>query len=84
MTSRCSTNVLTYDSIMARRDRKDVEPLRLDEIAELLGVTKQRVHQIAGEPGFPAPIAQDLRGRIWDRRAVTAWAKVWRAERPWR
>ena len=56
--------------------------VRIIEIAELLGVTKQRAHQIADENGFPAPVAEDLRGRLWDRREVTAWAKVWRARNP--
>ena len=41
--------------------------LRLIEIAELLGVTKQRAHQIAQEKGFPAPLAEDARGRVWSR-----------------
>ena len=58
--------------------------VRIIEIAELLGVTKQRAHQVADENGFPAPVAEDLRGRLWDRREVTAWAKVWRREKPWR
>ena len=31
--------------------------VRLVEIAELLGVTKQRAHQIAAEKGFPVPVA---------------------------
>jgi hypothetical protein len=30
--------------------------LRLVEIAELLGVSKQRAHQLADDPGFPARI----------------------------
>jgi hypothetical protein len=47
-------------------------PFRLVEIAELLGVTKQRAHQIADEPGFPAPAERDGRGRLWDRREVAA------------
>jgi predicted DNA-binding transcriptional regulator AlpA len=58
--------------------------LRLVEIAELLGVTKQRAHQIAEEEGFPAPLAEDARGRQWDRREVKAWARRWRMEKPWR
>jgi hypothetical protein len=37
--------------------------MRLVEIAELLGVSKQRAHQIAEEKGFPAPLAEDARGR---------------------
>ena len=32
--------------------------VRLVEIAELLGVSKQRAHQIAEEKGFPAPLAE--------------------------
>ena len=59
-------------------------PVRIIEIAELLGVSHQRVHQIADEEGFPAPVAEDGRGRLWDRRAVAAWAKQWRREKPWR
>ena len=58
--------------------------IRLVEIADLLGVTKQRAHQIVDEPGFPSPVAEDVRGRFWDRREVAAWAKAWRAARPWR
>jgi predicted DNA-binding transcriptional regulator AlpA len=30
--------------------------VRIIEIAELLGVSKQRAHQIADEPSFPKPI----------------------------
>jgi predicted DNA-binding transcriptional regulator AlpA len=58
--------------------------VRLVEIAEFLGVTKQRVHQIVGEPGFPESVDEDVRGRLWDRREVERWAKVWRAAKPWR
>jgi predicted DNA-binding transcriptional regulator AlpA len=58
--------------------------VRIIEIAELLGVTKQRAHQIAEEKGFPAPLAEDARGRVWSRREVAAWAKRWRREKPWR
>jgi predicted DNA-binding transcriptional regulator AlpA len=58
--------------------------IRLVEIAELLGVTKQRAHQIADEPGFPAPVVEDGHGRVWDRLEVRAWAERWRGEKPWR
>jgi predicted DNA-binding transcriptional regulator AlpA len=56
--------------------------VRLIEIAELLGVTKQRAHQIAQEKGFPAPLGEDVRGRVWSRHEVQAWR--WRGEKPWR
>ena len=39
--------------------------VRLVEIAELLSVSKQRVHQIAREDGFPAPVAEDVREPLW-------------------
>jgi hypothetical protein len=44
--------------------------VRLVEIAELLGVTKQRAHQIAEEKGFPSPLGEDVRGRVWSRYEV--------------
>jgi hypothetical protein len=47
-------------------------------------VSKQRAHQIAEENGFPAPLFEDVRGRVWSRHEVQAWAKRWRRERPWR
>ena len=58
--------------------------LRLVDVAQLLGVSKQRAHQLARERGFPAPVAEDYRGRMWDRHEVTAWAKTWRKAEPWR
>ena len=58
--------------------------VRLVEIAKLLGVTKQRAHQIAERPGFPSPLAEDAHGRVWSRWEVQRWAKKWRSARPWR
>jgi hypothetical protein len=58
--------------------------VRVVEIAELLGVSKQRAHQLAGEDRFPSPVAEDARGRLWDQREVTSWARKWRREKPWR
>jgi hypothetical protein len=68
------------NQIMPRRP----STIRLVEFAELLGVSKQCAHQIAGEPGFPAQLAEDARGRVWSRDEVQAWAKRWRREKPWR
>jgi hypothetical protein len=58
--------------------------VRLTEIAELLGVSHQRTSVIVRQPGFPAPIGREGHSRLWDRREVMAWAKVWRREKPWR
>lgn len=72
-------DVFSLDSRMSKPST-----VRLIEIAEILGVSKQRAHQIAEERGFPAPLAEDARGRVWSRYEVQAWAKVWRSEKPWR
>lgn len=60
------------------------QTIRLIEVADLLGVSKQRAHQIAEEPGFPSSVAEDGRGRVRSRYEVQAWAKQWRKENPWR
>ncbi len=46
------------------------------EIAEMLGVSLPRVHQLAADPGFPEPVAQIRAGRIWRRRDIARWAKA--------
>ena len=46
------------------------------EVAQLLGVTTQRVHQIVESyPDFPDPDAELAAGRIWKRAAIEAWIK---------
>ena len=32
----------------------------------------------------PPPVGREAERRLWDWREVTAWAKVWRREKPWR
>lgn len=52
------------------------EPLMgLTEIAELLGVTRQRAHQLAATYGFPEPLARLAVGPIWSRKDVERWAR---------
>jgi predicted DNA-binding transcriptional regulator AlpA len=44
------------------------------EIAEMLGVSRQRVAQlIESYPDFPAPEAELTGGRVWSRTAVETW-----------
>jgi len=35
-------------------------------------------------PAPPPPVGSEGQSRLWNRREVTAWAKVWRREKPWR
>ena len=45
------------------------------EVAEILGVSRQRVHQlIRAYEDFPTPEAELAVGRIWRRDAVIEWA----------
>jgi predicted DNA-binding transcriptional regulator AlpA len=47
------------------------------EIGTMLGITRQRVHQLALEDDtFPEPEATLATGRVWTREAVEAWAKA--------
>ena len=48
----------------------------LSDIARMLGVTRQRAHQLAASEGFPAPVETiGDRIRTWSREAVEDWAR---------
>lgn len=48
------------------------------EAAEILGVSRQRVHQLATEhPDFPAPVARLSCGSIWLRGEIVWFARNW-------
>lgn len=46
------------------------------EIADLFGVSRQRVDQLAATDGFPAPIAELAAGRIWRKADIVRWARA--------
>jgi predicted DNA-binding transcriptional regulator AlpA len=47
------------------------------EIAELLQLSRQRVHIIVKtDPSFPTPRAQLVAGLIWNRSDVEKWVKA--------
>lgn len=48
----------------------------LTEIAEMLGVSRQRIDQLAHTDDFPEPVAELAAGRIWERADVEAWARA--------
>lgn len=47
------------------------------EIADELGVRRQRVHQLRATPAFPAPLAELRGGAVWDATAVRKFAEGW-------
>lgn len=46
------------------------------EIADMLGVTRQRVQQLAQSPEFPRPVAVLKMGQVWTLDAVKTWANA--------
>jgi hypothetical protein len=51
--------------------------LGLQEVATLLGVTKQRVCALAKRADFPAPAAALAQGKAWHRTDVERFAASW-------
>jgi hypothetical protein len=47
------------------------------EVADELGVSRQRVHQLRGSAGFPAPLADLRGGAVWDAAAIRRFDKGW-------
>ena len=48
------------------------------EVAEILGVARQRVHQLAAtHPDFPKPLYELAAGKLWDRAAIERFAQEW-------
>jgi prophage regulatory protein len=43
------------------------------EVAKFLGVSRQRVHQLAARPDFPRPAAELTAGKVWESTAIEAW-----------
>lgn len=53
-----------------------LELVAVAEIAQMLGVSKQRVYQLLEEDDtFPKPAERLTVGRIWRRADVEKWAK---------
>jgi predicted DNA-binding transcriptional regulator AlpA len=58
--------------------------LRVGDVAELLGVSRQRADQLRHGADFPTPIEVSGR-RLWRRSDVERWAKrSWWGTKPWR
>jgi predicted DNA-binding transcriptional regulator AlpA len=50
------------------------------EIAERLGVSRQRVQQLIGRADWPAPAATLEMGRVWRTDEVEAWIREHRPQ----
>ena len=47
------------------------------EAADILGISRQRLHQLRRHPRFPAPLYQLRTGPLWTRDAIEWFAGVW-------
>jgi prophage regulatory protein len=60
----------------------DGKPMRLagaHEVRELLGVSRQRVYQLAARPDFPEPVAILAQGKVWAVDDIEQWIADYRA-----
>jgi predicted DNA-binding transcriptional regulator AlpA len=48
------------------------------EIAERLGVSRQRVQQLVKRKDWPAPVAELTMGKVWRSAEIEAWIKTHR------
>jgi predicted DNA-binding transcriptional regulator AlpA len=46
------------------------------EIADMLGVSRQRVHQLTSREDFPKPVAVLASATIWERESVEEWVRA--------
>ncbi len=72
--------VLTSKVASVQADNPPVPPiLGLVDVAQLLGVSRQRVNQLAsGHPGFPPPAARTSATPIWTRASIETFQRDYR------
>ena len=51
------------------------------EIRGMLGLSRQRVQQLAARSDFPRPVAELAQGKVWVLADIEAWISVHRAGR---
>ncbi len=47
----------------------------VQEIGDLLGVSRTRVQQLTARDDFPTPLAELAQGRVWNGTDVRRWAE---------
>lgn len=74
--------VLPTDEFIAESEHPGALELSgVAEIAELLGVSRQRVVQLIARDGFPAPIAELASGPVFTTPSIRAFKKRWEPHR---
>lgn len=79
-----AVEVRTDEALAAELDRPQIPDLAGGkEVAELLGVSKQRLHQLTGREDFPNPILRLASGPVWLVESIRAFERGW-SRRPGR
>ena len=52
-----------------------MEVVGITGVAEILGVTRQHADRLSKQRGFPKPVSELSRGRVWSAAAVRGYAK---------
>lgn len=79
-----AVEVMTTDEQDRRLAVPAPEYVGIAEIAELLGVSRQRVDQLQSRQDFPAPVARLAAGPVWRKGDLSTFADGWqrKAGRP--
>jgi prophage regulatory protein len=69
----------SHVTIVVWMDGERIRLVGAHEIRDLLGVSRQRVYQLAARSDFPQPVATLAQGKIWSLSDVEAWIGTHRA-----
>jgi hypothetical protein len=69
--------VATPEFIEAAATKDPDALLGVAEVAELLGVSFQRVSELRPKSGFPGPVARLAAGPVWSRRSLERFLRDW-------
>lgn len=70
--------VITTAEADRRLEQPAFPPLAgIREVAELLGVSRQRASELQTRPGFPAPVAVLASGPVWRVGDLSSFAETW-------
>jgi hypothetical protein len=77
------TEAIRQDVLEAENRRPTLpELVSAPEAADILGVSSQRLHELAvGKAGFPEPIYELRTGKLWLREAIEAFERRWERKR---
>jgi len=48
----------------------------INQVAEMLGVSRTRADQLSRRPSFPEPRVRHARVRLWEEKDVQAWMEA--------